>query len=79
MTALYSSVIFSWWRVNCTAENLKIRDAARVGTVYHLTLSVRRPFKLSTLSARTEYEGGPQKNEIFSWAIDLFKELQKIH
>ena len=25
------------------------------------------------------YVGGPKKNEIFSWAIDLFKELQKIH
>ena len=23
--------------------------------------------------------GGTQKNEIFSWAIGLFKELQKIH
>jgi len=23
--------------------------------------------------------GGTQKNKIFSWAIDLFKELQKIH
>ena len=26
-----------------------------------------------------EYVRGPQKNEIFSIAIDLFKKLQKIH
>ena len=47
----------------------------------HQSIQVIRTALISTLwSVNLHlYEGGPKKNEIFSWAIDLFKELQKIH
>jgi hypothetical protein len=34
---------------------------------------------LNCLGMQYMYVGGPQKTRFFSWAIDLFKELQKIH